>query len=672
MSVTSCHALATQRSSSRLTPRQRMPPRPLSQLAPPLTPSHTSARPHLRPYQQRMVNEVGGRSVVVKMPTGSGKTLVAAECIRRALTHPGTLALFLVPTCDLVAQQAHALRSWCGLRVAEFMGGEKAPAKSTFDVLATTPEAFRRLQQREKSTFGWPRFKMCVFDEVHHVLKDHPYRKLAHGLLATCIRERPQVIGLSASLTYAVGEQSVQRALQSLSQDLGLEGMLSVSDEELLAGGFVPPRNDVEVVYERVLPEGVVPEDDRRPHLMYKTFFDRVSRGEATPFSQALFSVVMALEDKATKIAPGKFSSPLNKQCLSAWETYANQLSNEKSLVANKKFFLELENWYVALRLLVSSWEEHEMAALQWLHHQGAFDVNLSSKTTALRDLRDRLHDLASRSKLTCLKEQLLEKQEWVRSRGGEIRAIVFVQNRIMAHVLTQWISADPDLSLVGLSAGYVAARNATITPRLKVTAQQATDVVERFRLGAINVLVATSVIEEGFDVPEANVVISFDSLKNSVELAQRFGRARQAERRIVAMDERRDRPIARLEEVRREQDLLIEKFQPGEATRNIKADRAAQCSREMGARHLLLDLDWNDMRKSALSTFNLYVKKTKAMSTEEFQKTTDGHLFELTYKSALRDYRAEGRSMTKKAAKLEGTIKMLTLLDSQDASSSK
>jgi hypothetical protein len=39
----------------------------------------------LRPYQMRMVQEVGCRNVIVKMPTGSGKTLVAAECMRLAL-----------------------------------------------------------------------------------------------------------------------------------------------------------------------------------------------------------------------------------------------------------------------------------------------------------------------------------------------------------------------------------------------------------------------------------------------------------------------------------------------------------------------------------------------------------------------------------------------------------
>jgi ERCC4-related helicase len=191
----------------------------------------------LRPYQTRMVGEVGRRNVIVKMPTGSGKTLVAAECMRLALLRCGDSesrrAVFLVPARDLVEQQARAVRGWCSeLRVDEYMSTLAVPA--AFDVLVSTPEAFRRLQMRD-TRFAWPRFSIIVFDEVHHVLKDHPYRKLAQGL-----RRRGggvQVLGLSASLTYAVGEVAVSRSLQRLSDDLGLDAMATVDDDELRAGG---------------------------------------------------------------------------------------------------------------------------------------------------------------------------------------------------------------------------------------------------------------------------------------------------------------------------------------------------------------------------------------------------------------------------------------------------
>ena len=96
---------------------------------------------------------------MVKMPTGSGKTLVAApaECMRLTLQRaaPDKYALFLVPTCDLVDQQARAVRGWCTeLGVAEFMGSAVVPTNGSFNVLVSTPEAFRRLQLREQISDG--------------------------------------------------------------------------------------------------------------------------------------------------------------------------------------------------------------------------------------------------------------------------------------------------------------------------------------------------------------------------------------------------------------------------------------------------------------------------------------------------------------------------------------
>ena len=51
------------------------------------------------------------------------------------------------------------------------------------------------------------------------------------------------------------------------------------------------------------------------------------------------------------------------------------------------------------------------------------------------------------------------------------------------------------------LHPSSVAARNSKITPSVKVRPGEATKCIDEFRDGTINVLVSTSVIEEGFDV---------------------------------------------------------------------------------------------------------------------------------------------------------------------------
>lgn len=110
-----------------------------------------SPKMQLREYQNAVVEAIGHENVIIKMQTGSGKTFVAAEFIRRAKQNnedelelePNRRAvLFLVPACDLVAQQKKALKEWIkDVDVAEYMGGISSPTKR-FDVLVSTPQAF--------------------------------------------------------------------------------------------------------------------------------------------------------------------------------------------------------------------------------------------------------------------------------------------------------------------------------------------------------------------------------------------------------------------------------------------------------------------------------------------------------------------------------------------------
>ena len=114
--------------------------------------------------------------------------------------------LFIVPTLPLLEQQAHAVQTATGLAVAKYQGGKQAPNPDTHDVIIATPAAYhaRALECPEK--FGYARFCMIIFDEVHHTIKKHPYRSIARSLKGTVPTVRPKILGLTASLTYAVGE----------------------------------------------------------------------------------------------------------------------------------------------------------------------------------------------------------------------------------------------------------------------------------------------------------------------------------------------------------------------------------------------------------------------------------------------------------------------------------
>jgi ERCC4-related helicase len=92
------------------------------------------------------------------------------------------------------------------------------------------------------------------------------------------------------------------------------------------------------------------------------------------------------------------------------------------------------------------------------------------------------------------LKRTLVEKRKL---KGISFRCIVFVKQRIAAYILAKHLNSDATCKDFGMRAGFVAARKSKITPSIKVTPGDASRCIEQFRSGDINVLVATSVIEE-------------------------------------------------------------------------------------------------------------------------------------------------------------------------------
>ena len=50
-------------------------------------------------------------------------------------------------------------------------------------------------------------------------------------------------------------------------------------------------------------------------------------------------------------------------------------------------------------------------------------------------------------------------------------------------------------------------------------------DIVEQFRSGQINVLISTSIGEEGLDIGEVDLIICYDSQSSPIRTLQRMGR---------------------------------------------------------------------------------------------------------------------------------------------------
>lgn len=125
---------------------------------------------------------------------------------------------------------------------------------------------------------------------------------------------------------------------------------------------------------------------------------------------------------------------------------------------------------------------------------------------------------------LTFIKKAAQEKKD--------IKGLVFVQRRytarILCHVIRRYFNA-PQNAHLGINVDFMTGRNAFMPDSIEtiLTNKNNNKVLDNFKRGTINLIVATSVLEEGIDLQECNLVISFDMPQTFRAYVQSKGRAR-------------------------------------------------------------------------------------------------------------------------------------------------
>ena len=119
--------------------------------------------------------------------------------------------------------------------------------------------------------------------------------------------------------------------------------------------------------------------------------------------------------------------------------------------------------------------------------------------------------------------------------RPTEARCIVFVKQRYTARLLGEIFKriGSPYMKL-----GLLIGTNRGEAGDLKFSVRQQVLTLMKFRKGDINCLFATSIAEEGLDIPDCNTVVRFDLYSTLIQYIQSRGRARHKNSRYVHMTE--------------------------------------------------------------------------------------------------------------------------------------
>ncbi|KAK1759415.1 hypothetical protein QBC47DRAFT_437129 [Echria macrotheca] len=459
-----------------------------------------------RDYQLELFERAKVHNTIAVLDTGSGKTLIAALLLRwiiekeledRAKGRPKRIAFFLVDKVALVFQQ-HAVLS-CNLDYpVEKLCGEMVDGVESKDFWAKTFSENMAVVCTAEILYGclhhsWIRMdqiNLLVFDEAHHTKKNHPYARIIKDFYTDFkdVEKRPRILGMTASPVDA--KVPPERAAAEL------EGLLhsriaTVADPTVLQQTVCKPKKETVLEY------------DRRVACMTEL-------------------------DKSLRILIGGHKL-FRKPC--AFATTAS---------------LELGPWCVD-RFWQLHFEQEEMTALEAKTVRNARQ-DAEEPDRYLKELREAREMVKSHgfspavmdsslfsSKVMKLVEVLRDQ---FKDDGPNRKCIVFVEQRNTAMMLGDLFQQD-GMTIPGVRFGVLMGGGSSNLESPKISFRDQVVTILKFRRGELNCLFATTVAEEGLDIPDCNVIVRFDLYHTLIQYIQSRGRARQSGSEYIHMIEK-------------------------------------------------------------------------------------------------------------------------------------
>jgi ERCC4-related helicase len=466
--------------------------------------------------------------LLVVLPTGLGKTVIAALIAAEVLRRQDAKVLVLAPTRPLVQQHSDSFRQWLiPLRTARFTGSVRRPVRegswADADLVFATPEIV--LNDLVASRYDLKEVALVVFDEAHHAVGKYVYVPIAERYRA----ERPPG-GHVLALTASPGGRDEH--IEEVVAALGVNRIEARSREDPGVAEYVQPV-DVDYVWVDLAPvaETIRTELQAAAHATGRKL-QKMGYLRKKPIDSVSVKDLIALRSEIFA-RPGpmvrKFG-PLFHQLLLLHLHHAEERLETQGV---SPFLQYLER--------VAAKEKPSRGDLAFLK----LPEVASARTVAADFLRTTKE--SSHPKLDALVD--LVRDTLAGARDRPVRILVFAQYRDTIQSILDVLDKN----------GWAAARFVGQATRDKddkgMNQKEQARILTGFRGGQFPVLVASSVAEEGLDIPDVDLVVFFESVPSEIRAIQRRGRTgRSSLGRVAVLLTRETRDVRyQAAEVRRE-----------------------------------------------------------------------------------------------------------------------
>lgn len=457
-----------------------------------------------RLYQIQLAGTARNDHTLVCLPTGLGKTTVSLLVTAERLNEVGGKSLLLAPTKPLVNQHADFYRQALSVPDEEIVvfTGEVRPAErsklwDSSTVIIATPQVVENDLVGGRIDLG--PVTHITFDECHRATGDYAYNYIAERYHADA--HDPLVTGMSAS------PGGDKESIMEVCENLGLHEVEVMTEEDSDVSTYT---HDTEVEWVRVqLPDEILEIRD----ALNEVISDRLERlkqlgvvNTTRPdISQKDLNKVRGQLQKLIDNDQSEGYKGMSAHAEVMKLRRAVELAETQSVESLRRYFERQRN---SARSFGASKASQRMVSEPKVQEAMRKAVQFDDRHPKFRKAH------------TFVAQTLVD--------GGQ-RIIVFTESRDTAETLTEFFGQHFD------ARRFVGQGDKDGSDGMTQKEQQ--EALDNFRAGEFEVLVSTSVAEEGLDVPEVDLVLFYEPVPTAVRSIQRKGRTgRQAQGQVMVL----------------------------------------------------------------------------------------------------------------------------------------
>lgn len=448
-----------------------------------------------RAFQIDIAEKAKKVNTLVVIPTGLGKTVISAMVTADVMGR-GKI-LMLAPTRPLVLQHYASFNDMLVMEKSVILTGKTTPQKRADlwkenPFIFSTPQVVRNDIVSGKYTLE--DVALIIFDEAHRAVGDYAYVEIAS--LYTQQRKDPLILGLTAS----PGAQKAK--IKEVMDNLHISNVEARvrQDEDVM-----PYVKEITIDWIKV---ELTPEMERVRTLLEEVLYEKVRHLKNLGLLRYKKDEFISKKDllELRRYIPERFTGPRAKLRFAA---YLNQA------------------------LAISLYHALELLETQGVH--------------PLRDYLRRMfeRDREKRSERILCKDQRIVE---VYDAAKEYKEVSHPKLKALAHVLGEQLKAK-NSPLIIVFAQY----RDTITSILNeiktveganpvrfvgqgsrtdkgLKQEEQKRILDMFRRNEFNILVASSVAEEGLDIPAVDMVVFYEPIPSEIRSIQRKGRTGRSE----------------------------------------------------------------------------------------------------------------------------------------------